>query len=622
MRVSYSRELEQLPVTFEAARRLPVDQLADALQRLAAGPARIVGTGGTLALARLTADLHEAIGGQVAAVTTPLGLLASPPPTRSGAILFSARAKHPDAALCLERMESANYRPSILVTHRRPDELADIAGPEIQIASIQPPDLDEGFLATNSIVAMATSMIKASGEDLPDGLFDGLDEYEAPRSDVTQVLVVYPPHLEAVAIDLETRCSELGLISVQLSDLRNVAHGRHTGLARRAKDTTVLALSDEASRPLSEKVADLLAKSGAKTIRWHSPGSRRASCLRLLGASMYAVGEVASAQTVQPSRPKVPEFGRGLYRLPIRRILRPEPSSPVDLKLQAVGIDAGHADLRATYEKAEESWRAAISGVDFVGIVLDYDGTVCHTAERYDLPRAEIREQFLRLLSAGLNLGFASGRGRSLHDELRKWVPEEDWRHVHLGLYNGATLIRLDEDLGNLRQPSALMEQVSERLNSSLIADLIELTPRVGQVGVIAKSSAYLPPSKLAALVSEATRRHPRLDVKVACSAHSVDVLAADTSKVSVTERVRALGSGEVLAIGDRGEWGGNDFELLADTRWSITVDMCSVDPSRCWNVDDRGRRGPAALLPLLKSMKRRRAGVFRLVLPARRSDA
>ena len=38
-----------------------------------------------------------------------------------------------------------------------------------------------------------------------------------------------------------------------------------------------------------------------------------------------------------------------------------------------------------------------------------------------------------------------------------------------------------------------------------------------------------------------------------------------------------------VLAIGDQGDLGGNDFELLASSRWTLSVDRCSADPARCW---------------------------------------
>ncbi len=75
-----------------------------------------------------------------------------------------------------------------------------------------------------------------------------------------------------------------------------------------------------------------------------------------------------------------------------------------------------------------------------------------------------------------------------------------------------------------------------------------------------------------------------------------------------VTSLQEALKRG-VLAIGDQGQAGGNDFELLAATPWSLSVDRCSADPSRCWNLDTRGARGPALLVDYLGALKLTRAG-------------
>lgn len=50
-RVPYSRELEQLAATYQAARSDDTAALRTQLLALAPGPARMVGTGGTLALA-------------------------------------------------------------------------------------------------------------------------------------------------------------------------------------------------------------------------------------------------------------------------------------------------------------------------------------------------------------------------------------------------------------------------------------------------------------------------------------------------------------------------------------------------------------------------------------------
>lgn len=604
MRATYGRELQQLDATFEMARLAAVDELREKLLLLAGGPARFVGTGGTLALAQLGAALHERLSGQLAGVATPLALIKSPAMIDCGALFFSARARHPDALLTLRRMEAGDYRPSVLVTHRDPADLSSL-GSEIDLVQVPAPKIREGFLATNSVMAMATMLVRAAGEELPTELIDELGGYEAPRiAKRRQILVVFPDNLRPVATDFETRCSELGLASVQLSDLRNIAHGRHTGLARRADETTILSLSDADSLALSSKVADVLEHSGAAQVHWHADFSGGASTLRLLAASMHATAAIAREMKVDAARPSVPEFGRRLYHLPIRKILKSEPAGPIELKVRALGAGGVDAGLTQSYQQAFSAWTSALAQVEIGGVVLDYDGTVCATKNRFDLPGQEMQESLRRLLDYDIVLGFASGRGKSLYEDLRKWVPSRHWEGISLGLYNGAVRLRLSDQLPDLQNPSELMVEVGDRLQASPLAGLVSWESRAGQVTIGPRADTFFRALTLVALVRDVMAESPSLPVKVVASAHSVDVVAEDTTKVSVLEEVAELCDGEVLVIGDQGNSGGNDFELLAATPWSISVDRCSADPSRCWSVDRRGRRGPAALVAALRQLK------------------
>jgi hypothetical protein len=117
---------------------------------------------------------------------------------------------------------------------------------------------------------------------------------------------------------------------------------------------------------------------------------------------------------------------------------------------------------------------------------------------------------------------------------------------------------------------------------------------------VQAAPGSFFHTGRLAVLVREAVARVPALPVKVVASAHSVDVISDDTTKVRVLDRVAVHAAGETLAVGDQGDIGGNDFELLAATMWSVSIGCCSADPSRCWPVDPAGRHGPTALLGVL----------------------
>lgn len=604
-RLPYSRELEQLPTTYLAARHSDPWKLRDRLLALACGPARMVGTGGTMALAQLAAQLHEHTSGQAARAMTPLGLLQAPDLHRAGAMLFSARARHPDALMVLERFGQGAYSPAVLVTHRDRGDLREHLHGDVSVVTVPAPGLPEGFLATNSVMAMTVALLRAALSDdalSPEPPFDsaGLDDV-LPRE---RLLVLFAPALCSVATDIETRCHELGLAAVQLADLRNVAHGRHTGLARLASETTVLVLSDADSGPLAQAVSATLAVSDIEVVRWHVDLPWPDAVVALLAASMRMIGRLGAAHGVDPARPQVPEFGRRLYHLPLRRLLARAPASPVDLKHAALGAGAAANDtLWDRYTAAFSSWCEQLAQVALGAVVLDYDGTVCETTQRFDPPAEPVRTTLLRLLDGGLRLGFASGRGKSLHEGLRSWVPQSHWAAVTVGLYNGAVCMALADDLADISEPTGLMTEVTTRLQGLAFGELLELTSRSGQVTVHAAPGSFFHTGRLAVLVGEAVARVPTLPVKVVASAHSIDVIADDTSKVRVLDHVALHAAGEPLAVGDQGDIGGNDFELLAARTWSVSVGRCSADPSRCWPVDPVGRRGPAALLGVLDAI-------------------
>jgi len=602
--MQYQQELDELAVTFERTRQASVEELRRACLALAGGPAIFVGTGGTMALAQLACDLHVGLSQQLGTTATPLELMQFPSLERCGALFFSARAKHPDAQLVLERLSSGDFRPAVLITHRDPTDLTRL-GPDVEAIQIEAPRVREGFLATNSVLAMATHLVQAFGAHVKPEVVLDVDNYIFPAvQDRPNLLVLYPPRLKAVAVDLETRCSELGIAAVQMTDLRNIAHGRHTGLARRCGETSILLLSDAASDALASRVEAVLKDVNAPLFRWHADLPSDSACLRLLAASMQAAGRMASEVGIDPARPRVPDFGRRLYNLPIKKLLRRKPEGPVDLKAKA--LNAGHIDesLADLFEEAFDTWRRGFSRQRFGGLAVDYDGTVCATRKRRDLPTEDMQAAILRVLEGGLLLGFATGRGKSIYNDLRAWVPQHLWSRVHLGLYNGAVRLKLADDLPDLRTPDTHMSEIAERVSGGLIGGLTSVDARCGQVSVRAKSNAFFHDLALARVIRDLLNEEPAIDAKVVSSAHSVDILASDTTKVAVLRDLEAISGRPALAIGDQGQSGGNDFELLAATTWSISVDRCSADPTRCWRIGRSGRRGPEVLEEVLRQLK------------------
>jgi hydroxymethylpyrimidine pyrophosphatase-like HAD family hydrolase len=325
---------------------------------------------------------------------------------------------------------------------------------------------------------------------------------------------------------------------------------------------------------------------------------------------MEACGTAGLAVGLDIGRPRVPEFGRKLYRLPVRRRLPDQVVGSVERKLRGVGGVSGIADLRTRYEGELQQWTESLEERRFKAVVLDYDGTMCSTQRRFQPPSPDLTKRLVSLLEEGLLLGFASGRGPSLPEALKVVIPEPLWPQITVGMYNGGALYQLDEELANHKSPSALIMAAKDRLASLPIAQGLKLTARREQLTVEVAQGTWLKDGLLLELVNDALQRAPAVDVKVVASAHSVDVVSPFTSKVSVIQRLSAdLLKTDVLCIGDQGQVGGNDFELLAEQPWSLSVDRTSADPTRCWFLGDGRRSGPELLQVYLSWLGKRREG-------------
>jgi len=599
----YRSELEALPLTYVDALTADIEELRTALHDIGGGPALFVAAGGSMALAHLAARLHERVCRQPARACTPLEALDSPQLARRGAVLFSSSAKHPDSQQVLRDFQRRRFSPTVLVTHRCAEDLQQAAGPDCRIVSLPGPAQRDGFLATASILQIATLLLRTYNAkvELPDEL-DDFEEWGVLRDDL---LVLTPPSLFSVATDIEVRMVESGLASVQVVDYRNFAHGRHTGFARRSDKTTVLALTDGESRALAETSVATL-PSAADFRLWDGGETWAPAVIRLLTRSMRLAGQVGDAVGLDIARPHVPEFGRRLYRLPLSRRVPARLTGGIERKLLAAGT-GDHEEVWTLYSEAGLRWMEEMRGRRFGGLVFDYDGTACWTRRRWDLPDANLREALGRLLGQGAVIGFASGRGRSLQADLRRWVSPNHWSQVALGLYNGAILLTLDDSLPDLREPTRWSREVVTALETVPGSDRLTLDERGAQVS-ITPSHGVMHLEQLQAIITNELARCGVLGA-VASSGHAVDIVQPSTTKVSVTELVEKMSGGSALAVGDQGQLGGNDYALLAHDSASLSVDRCSADPASCWFVGTGELVGPALLHQYLRNLETRRDG-------------
>src|ERR1700730_2305079 len=250
---SYYRELALLADAYDWARQSDLAVLSNLVDRMRGQPALFVGSGGNLAVARLAADLHERSTRMVARAVTPLELAGLPPSMEAGLMIFSAAARNPDARLAVRVATSGTYRPAALVTLRRPSDLpTQITASPIEIVTLAPPAGKDGFLATTSVLALATALVRCYLDDAH-SLPGTLPAFaNPPRARLkSQCLILIDPSHSCVAVDLETRLHETGLSAAQVADYRNFAHGRHVGLAKHLKSTTIVAFASPASDDLA-----------------------------------------------------------------------------------------------------------------------------------------------------------------------------------------------------------------------------------------------------------------------------------------------------------------------------------------------------------------------------------
>jgi hypothetical protein len=607
----YADEVEGLHAAYEAALTHPeAKKLNWAFDRVRGHSLFAVGSGGTMPVAEHAADLHHRVTGKFALAVTPLRFVELAGRTSNAAlIIFSARAKHPDTGLAITHALTLGI-PVVVVTQREQSDLeSPMTEPGVTIVTV-PGRGNDGFLATRSVLVMATVITRMYGENLPQRLPSFDSRVPATRGD--RMLVLHAQEGRAAAGDIETRMHELGLMAVQVTDYRNFAHGRHVGLERRSDSTTVVALVSPASAGLAAKTLGMLPEL-VEVHEIETPLSGAAGALDLLAAAMALPIAVASTQGIEPSKPRVPSYGRNLYHLPFKRLYPAKQAGPILRKVQASGFGFAAGGAVELYSSAYEDWSNGLRQRPVQALVLDYDGTCVSTPGRFDLPDVSVQEALSRFLAAGLPLAFASGRGGSLHEDLRKWVPREFWHLISLGLHNGAWRLELSDELQDTMNPAPFWsERLQERLRPFADRNLINLRIRPSQV-TVTSDKPEMTAASLRELVVSVVEPGDGECLHVASSGHSVDIIDEKFGKEKVFADFVAR-HGQTLAIGDQGQPGGNDFALLSADTMTVSVDACSADPTRCWNVAGVGSSGPPALVETLNKLVSRKGGLYLLL--------
>jgi hydroxymethylpyrimidine pyrophosphatase-like HAD family hydrolase/fructoselysine-6-P-deglycase FrlB-like protein len=637
----YNSELNALDSTYAWSMGAPIEELKSAIARSAAYPLIAVGSGGSLTAANFVSALHQNITGHLSKAVTPLEFIANRFCARDAAVIFlSAGGMNADIVTCFENAILREPARCMAFCLRGKSKLSRTAAKFEFVDFIEAtlPTGKDGYLATNSLLAYFIILSRAYSEvfgvsnDLPDVMSQlappsiqagdwqfQLKQLSRPLWKRDTLLVLFSPELQSAAIDIESKFSEAGIGTTQLSDLRNFAHGRHNWLAKREKSSAVLALVSDEDRKLAAKTFALFPNTVPVVTIELSKKGLFAPPVAALISGLYLVGFAGEARKIDPGRPGVPEFGRKIYHLQTSRnftgVKRRTYSAQDVAVARKLGCDvvvgcAVSAAERGELDKAFNTFLHSLACRTFPALVLDYDGTLCASSERFSGIRREVADRLIKLLKSGITIGIATGRGKSVREDLQKKIPKRFWKRVLVGYYNGSAIGYLGEDQvpESHRTPTLQMKDLATAVNKyPALTNGVKHELRHSQLSLQPSC-----PGTIKQILDIAQQIIQSFEgVRAVVSSHSVDLLAPSVSKRDLVAQVQdsMTKPSPVLNIGDKGVWPGNDFELLS-LPYSLSVDEVSADPDTCWNLAPLGQRGPQAALYYLAALKIARAGV------------
>lgn len=638
----YDVELEHLADTYTWALRTNIECLTASIRKATLRPLVAVGSGGSLSVAEFATSLHRNLASQLALAQTPLDAVAGQVNLRRDAVLMtSAGGTNPDVLGSfdvLARREPANFTV-VCLSAGSPLARRAARFPFVNFVELQPPVPRDGFLATNSMLALVVVLTRAYADAcgttvaLPrewDRLVptkrtakdeEWLDDAWTKRT----LVVLHGPSTRAAAVDLESRFTEAALQDVWIADFRNFAHGRHHWLAKHARNTAVLAFITPEDRVLAHRTLELIPRD-VRTIREEIPTSGVPAAISALGRVIHLAGRAGKARGIDPGRPGVPAFGRRIYHLnAFGKIPSPTPEELAIERKTGVALQAlSTLGLLEQWRTAYRTFVTTLKSTRFRGVVLDYDGTLCGEVDRFGALRSDVASELERLARAGIIIGIATGRGKSVRTALRAAISREYWPRIVVGYYNGGDIRPLSGDNpdGSSTTVGGLVHIAAALSANRLLMDLVKLELRPPQITIEAKRRDQA--DSVWALVEHTVQSLRSRGTSVLRSSHSIDIVAEGVDKRAVVTRVAELAGAseeDILCIGDRGHYPGNDY-LLLNARCALSVDETSPDPATCWNLAPLGWREVPACIAYLRSLQVTRGRVRFGAMIGRKSRA
>lgn len=619
----FKRELEKVYDTFTWAVSQPIDALRESIFDNIDRPLIAVGSGGSLSACYYAMLLFQQYG-SIAKAITPLEVQYSTRILKKANLLFlSASGKNSDVLYAFKLAIENEPKSILAISMKEKTPLNRLASQYTDCKSFEYniPAGKDGFLATNSLVAFFTILHKVfkqyEGTELltkpANNFFNDLEFYCKSISSNNTYTILYGGWGLPIAIDLESKFAEASLGNIFLSDYRNFGHGRHHWFAKRNNQSSIIAIVTPEEEKIAKKTLSLIPSNIPKLVL-RSEYTTSFASVELLIKSFYLVEQVGSIQNIDPGRPHVPDFGRKLYNLKYSSYYKPPKQIHYELaikrKNQISTFSQLNLDEQEYWIKKYNNFIFKLTDAKFGSIVLDYDGTICSLKNRLIGPSLEILNEVVRILESGFIVGFATGRGGSVREILKKVLPEKHWENVIIGYYNGSDLGTLSEELHPNKKIPVDMSLI--RIKNIIDATsfpfkTVKIDERPFQFTFSASNKIEL--RNMKNLIQNILMREIDGNVIFVESSHTFDIIVKpQTSKLNILpyckKKANTLGiSEEVLCIGDKGQWPGNDYELLS-TPYSLSVDEVSIEPNSCWNIASVGLKNTDACIEYFKMIK------------------
>ena len=608
-------ELQQLPATMQWAAEQDVALLRRAVHLYGDRGLLAVGSGGSFTGAAYAADQHFRVYGRPSQAITPLEVFQVPTNAAANAagLLLSAEGKNHDI-LAAAKQFRLRACPTIGLTLRSKSPLVELSD-ETGAASLAAYDMPwgkDGYLATNSLIATLILLWRAYEADATVAAelpllrnwylrFDRHIEQAGSMKRSGRALILHGAVGRIGAIDLESKLTEGGLAFGQVCNFRQFAHGRHLQLSQLSEPVTVVSFSTGGD-PLAAETIRLLPTEAGPVLNVALPRISDAGAEIAGVLAAMVITRAWAGEHIDPGQPAVPQFGRDLHALDVST-LAPHalPPTPAMLRKQASG-DPPEVLIQHARRYIE---RLQVARLRL--LICDFDGTFCDTVKRFEGLDSRVAPELTRLARSGVHLAFATGRGVKLRKVLQDKLPADVWPMVTMGCYSGSFIFSLadlhvaappaDPRLSDLAQWLSKTRALSTQVDPCADAGQLSLRGISGSDKV-----------RLVAAINEWVAQHGYEGWRAFSSGHSVDVVTEKAGKLLVVQDAcHRLGLDpltQVLRVGDGGDFGGNDYELLSEGL-ALSVDAVPPGVEQCWNLLPRmlsGVRGTEYYLQNLEA--------------------